>query len=346
MPATPPKDITSTDAVAVVDPTEWDARLAAGGGDDLYFRRGYLAASSHLETDVAGAVLLSVAAADGEFLLPLLLRTLPGGDGYDATSPYGYGGPVVQGDVDLPAVGAAIDAWSRHNRVVTTFLRLHPLTGNAAWCPPSARVIPLGATVAWRLDGDGDLHAGMHSHHRRAVNRAQRAGVTTLVREGPHDLGAFRAMYEHTMRRQQASPYYFFPTPYWDALSDGAGGTLVVVEAHHDGAPVAMLVCMRDAHTLHYHLGATADAARALNASNACFLAAAQWGRDQGLTRMHLGGGVGADTTSSLFVFKHRYDPGSTPHPFHVATWVHDPDAYRRLTGGDDTTGFFPPWRA
>jgi hypothetical protein len=63
------------------------------------------------------------------------------------------------------------------------------------------------------------------------------------------------------------------------------------------------------------------------------------------MTRFHLGGGVGGSAASSLFAFKHRYDPGSEPLPFHIAKIVHDPVQYRELAGTDDTAGFFPPWR-
>lgn len=338
--------VTATDRVEIVPTERWDATLAADGLGDVYLRRGYHAASLHLEPDPAGALLLRVPDADGAFSLPLLARALPGGGGLDLTSAYGYGGPAVAGAPDLAAVGRALDEWARANRVATTFLRLHPLLGNQAHVPPQAQLVPLGATVAWRLDAHDDLRAAMHSHHRRAANKADRAGVDVRITVAPPDLDAFRALYDVTMTRQQAAAYYFFPAAYWQALLDDPGGDLVLVDGVVDGEVVASLLCLADDRSLHYHLGATADAARNIGASNRLFLAAAEWARDRGLTRFHLGGGVGADTTAPLFVFKHRYDPASEPLPFHIAKWVHDPQLYRRLTGGDDTGGFFPPWRA
>ena len=120
----------------------------------------------------------------------------------------------------------------------------------------------------------------------------------------------------------------------------------MLVEGRLDGELIAALLCFERGPWLHYHLGASADAARSIGASNRLFLAAATWGQSQGSTRLHLGGGLGGAPDSPLFVFKHRFDPTGEPLRFHVAKLVHDPVRYRKLAGDDSTAGFFPPWRA
>jgi serine/alanine adding enzyme len=162
----------------------------------------------------------------------------------------------------------------------------------------------------------------------------------------PDSLARFRELYVTTMRRQEADPFFYFPTEYWKALL-ADGGTLqpVLVEGRLDGRLVASLLCFAEGSRLHYHLGASHEAARSIGASNRCFLAAAEWAQARGVTRFHLGGGVGGSAASSLYVFKHRYDPDSDPLPFSIAKIVHDPVRYRELAGTDSTAGFFPPWR-
>lgn len=328
---------------------EWNELVARLGGDDAYLRTGWHDASRLLEVDGTAAVLLHVTLDAGEVALPLLVRPLPDGQpGVDATSCYGYGGPVATGEVDLDSFGAALDAWARANDVVATFLRFHPVLGNHRWCPGGAELIELGATVAWELTPGRDLMASMHSHHRRAVRKAERAGVQTVVSVGAQDLATFRTLYDHTMRRQQAEDFYFFGDSYWEALERDPGGELVVVDAQlgETGEVVASLLCVAHGEWLHYHLGASADAARNIGASNACFLAAASWAQERGLRGFHLGGGVGGGTDSPLFTFKHRYDPESEPRPFHIAKLVHDRERYAQVAGTDSTAGYFPPWRA
>ena len=337
----------STDQVRVVPHEEWDELVARLGGDDAYLRLGWNEASRRLEPGDPVAVLLHHATATHELALPLLLRSLPDGAGFDATSAYGYGGPIATGDVDLDAFGAALDEWAAANDVVTTFLRFHPTLDNARWSPPRAELVELGSTVAWNVEQGRELLPAMHTHHRRAVRKADRAGLEVRVTVAPTELAAFRALYDQTMRRQEAAAFYFFADAYWDSLvATGGGGELVLVDGLLEGAVVASLLCVAHGDWLHYHLGASADAARNIGGSNRCFLAAAEWAQERGMTGFHLGGGVGGGTDSPLFVFKHRYDPESTPRRFHVAKLVHDAARYRELAGTDSTAGFFPPWRS
>jgi hypothetical protein len=337
-----------TDDVKLVPTDDWDALVARLGGDDVYLRHGWHAASACLEVDGTRPVLLHVklGTTGGEAALPLLLRPLDDGSGFDATSCYGYGGPVATGVADLDAFGTALDAWARANGVVATFLRFQPVLGNSRWCPATAELIELGATVAWDVPAGRDLMATMHTHHRRAVRKAERAEVVTRVTTSPTELAGFRTMYEHTMRRQDAAAFYFFPDAYWDALLQDPGGELVIVDGLVEDEPVASLMCVAHGEWLHYHLGASADAARNIGASNACFLAAAEWAQQRELRGFHLGGGVGGGVDSPLFTFKHRYDPLSEPSPFHIGKLVHDQARYEQLARTTSTDGYFPPWRA
>ena len=338
--------VVSVGDVHVVPVDEWDDLISRLGGLDTYTRAAYHRASAQLEVPGTEPVLLHFRRRTGEIALPLLLRPLPDGEGWDATSAYGYGGPVGGPDGGRAAFGRALDAWARANLVVSTFLRLHPLLDNSRLVPEGAELVTAGCTVAWDVSPGRDLMAAMHSHHRRAARRADRAGLDIAIVPRPSSLAGFRELYVTTMRRQQADPFFYFPTEYWDALlADSETLHPVLIEGRLDGRLVASLLCFAEGSRLHYHLGASDKAARSIGASNRCFLAAAEWAQTRGMTQFHLGGGVGGSATSSLYVFKHRYDPGSDPLPFRIAKIVHDRPLYREVAGTDATAGFFPPWR-
>jgi serine/alanine adding enzyme len=326
-----------------IDPPHWDELLARLGCADAYLLCEYLESARVLE--VGRPVLLHLAGADGDVAFPLIVRELRSGDGADVTTPYGYGGPVATGPAPpTQEFWEQYGDWCRANGVVTTFLRFHPLFANQRYAGRAVRVEPLAGTVGWRLQAP-DLFDGMHHAHRRACRRAAKAGVIVSARESPGDLSAFAALYEVTMRRLEAADFYLFPQPYWDAVLS-LGERLIVFEAEEGGEMLASALCFATPPWLHYHLGATADRGRTLGASNLLFYEAACWARDRGYERFHLGGGVGA-REDSLQTFKRRFDPAAGLLEFAVGKVVHDPEAYRELTGRgpDELDGFFPAYR-
>ena len=308
---------------------EWDELLARLGCADAYLLRAYVEASCVL--DPGEPVLLEAEGA----VMACIVRAIDGTDLHDVTTPYGYGGPVGKG-----AAGffEGYEEWCRERGIVSTFIRFHPLFENYREAPHATYA---SQTVGWPLEGD--LLAGMHGKHRNVVRKAQRAGVTVDAVEAPTELDAFAALYEQTMRRQGASELYFFPPEYWERLR-GFGDRLVRFDAVADRTVVASALCLRGDRWLHYHLGATGDAARDLGASNLLLYGAALWGQGQSLYEFHLGGGT--DGRDSLFAFKQRFSPEGR-REFWVGKLVHDEEAYRRLSGGAeiDYDGFFPAYR-
>jgi hypothetical protein len=224
--------------------------------------------------------------------------------------------------------------------VVSSFAVFHPLLRNAG---PPFRSTPLAGTVAWDLGGEADLLEGMHKHHRRLVRRALDAGYEVALERRPRDLTEFVPLYEHTMRRAGAAPFYLFPPAYWEALARDV--PLVRVDVRADGRLIASALGMGEAPWLHYHLGAAADAARGTGASHLALYELARWGREQGFTTFHLGGGVGG-RADSLLEYKLRFAPDGLTEAA-IGKAVHDEAAYLRLSGAReiDWDGFFPAYR-
>ena len=327
-------------ALEQVPAAEWDDRLDALGLTDAYLRRGYLAASAQLTP--GEPVLLHLAGDGGDVVFAALLRSDP----VDLVTPYGYGGPVAVGsDPPMDAFAQAYGEWCRAHGATSTFAVFHPLFANARHAP-GFHVQPIGDTIAWSLAPGADLMAGMHRHHRRMARRALNAGAEVRITE-PHELeslAGFRALYEQTMRRAHADPFYFFAKPYWAALA--AAVPTVAVEVWHDGAQHAGVLGLTGTPWLHYHLGANSDAGRALGASHLALYSLACWGQERGYELLHLGGGVGG-RRDSLFTYKERFAPGGE-RAAAIGKAVHDPERYRALTGQSAVSyeGFFPAYRA
>jgi serine/alanine adding enzyme len=314
-----------------VEPGDWNALLARLGVEDVYLRREYVESACTIEPGTP--TLLSA----GDVVFPCILRQFR--DAFDMTTPYGYGGPVAVAE-DAEAFYSAYREWCRDRGVVSTFVRFHPLYANQRYA--RIAVEPLGSTVAWRLQA-GDLFHRMHSHHRRVVRKAQRAGLDVSVEESP-SLEEFAALYERTMARLEADAFYLFTPEYWASLG---ALPLLLVSARREGELLASVLCFTAKPWLHYHLGASSDEGRRVGASHFVLFEAAAWARGQGYELFHLGGGVGG-RADSLHEFKSRFDPG-TEREFAIGKAIHDETAYYELTETAgvraDAGGFFPAYR-
>jgi hypothetical protein len=330
-----------TTALVEVEADHWDALLAELGCADVYLARGYLEASSRL---VEGEpALLHLADPAGDIVFACIIRRSP----TDVTTPYGYGGPVAIGaDPPVARFAELYERWARDRGVVTSFVVFHPLFANHRYAPPAFARRALAGTVAWPLDGP-DPAATLDRHHRRAhrraVGRAEGAGLELSVHDERPALVDFVPLYEETMRRNGAAPFYFFPAAYWQALEREV--SLVRLDARIEGTLVASALCLPSHPWLHYHLGAASDAGRALGASLLVLLAAARWGQKSGFAAFHLGGGVGG-REDALLRFKRRFAPDGV-RPAFLGTAVHDAVRYRELAGSaaSDREGFFPAYR-
>ena len=315
-----------------VEPGDWNALLARLGVEDVYLRREYVESACTIEAGTPTFL------ADGDVVFPCILREFR--DALDVTTPYGYGGPVSVAE-DADAFYAGYREWCRERGVVSTFVRFHPLYENQRYA--RIAVQPLGSTVAWRLRA-GDLFERMHSHHRRVVRKAQRAGLEVSTEEAP-PLGEFVALYERTMVRLDADSFYLFTPEYWESLR---ALPLLLVSARSEGELLASVLCFAAKPWLHYHLGASSDEGRRLGASHLVLYEAASWARVQGFELFHLGGGVGG-RADSLHEFKSRFDPGSE-REFAIGRAIHDETAYYELSEATRdhsaaASGFFPAYR-
>jgi hypothetical protein len=149
--------------------------------------------------------------------LPLLLRSLGEGpsEWNDATSVYGYGGPVASHEkTPEPVVRnfhAALKAALVEQGVVAVFSRLHPLIAQGDLLAGLGECRASGQTVSIDLTLPPEKQwAQYRDAYKRRVNKQRREGtVTCLHDQEKRYLGEFIDIYEETMRRVKAQSAYF-----------------------------------------------------------------------------------------------------------------------------------------
>jgi hypothetical protein len=333
------------------DDRRWDELVDASAAD-VYYRAGYCRAY-----EAAGHGRSVAVVTDGA-VFPLLLRPLPfGEEGFDAATPYGYGGVLPRGrDTSVTGTVPAHEVrqlrdWCVTAGVVNCLLRLHPLLGGprqlAGADTPDLDIREHGPTTAIDLSRleDGRLEG---------MSKGRKADLTIARREleiawgGEDALERFREVYDDTMGRVGAGEFYLFPAEYYRALRAGLADRLGVALALQDGEAVGGALFLAGPRFAHYHLSGTTGAGRELKAGTLLVHSGAEWARERGCELLHLGGGTaGAD---NLFAFKKSF--GGETYAYAFATLVADRERYDALVArrAEDPEPprreFFPAYRA
>jgi len=274
---------------------------------------------------------------EGVWMLPLLLRRLDSeswardSEYRDATSPYGYGGPYGDGANPPDELWDLLMAWMAQHQVVSMFGRLAlevPVPGRL---PKGAGVDGGTSNVVVDLTRPSDEQWRHYEHKvRKNVNKAQRAGLRAEVLSSFTDLEEFWRLYEATMDRRGALPWYHFGLDFFASLTDTLAGSYRAAEVRDsDGRLVsAELVLCSDSH-LYSFLGGTLTEAFPQAPNDLLKHSVIEDGRAAGRTGYVLGGGYAED--DGIYRYKKAFDPTGQV-PFHRLTLVVDQAAYDALT--------------
>ncbi|WP_354682705.1 GNAT family N-acetyltransferase [Cupriavidus necator] len=316
---------------------------------DCHHTPGWHSAAERSDNGSAAAVL--VTQGEHRLLVPLVRRPLAAGS-WDASSAYGYAGPVLSSGAPAGFADAALAAGIallRKHGCVSWFIRLHPLL-NADWHSRLGQVVEHAGTVSVDLTKSAQrLWQETQARHKLGINRARRAGVTARLDRDFATLPRFIELYNHTMTRLDASPYYFFDAQYYRTLVRGLGDDLLLFVAEEGDCVIgsALFTVARGTGIMQYHLSGWDWDYRHRQPTKTLIHAAREWGRIHGMHYLHLGGGLGS-SHDSLYEFKRGFSPDT--HVFRTQRLVVDADRYVALSGGDRGTlarldGFFPAYR-
>jgi sugar O-acyltransferase (sialic acid O-acetyltransferase NeuD family) len=336
----------------------WQAVLQRTEHDFYHFPE-YVSLCAHYEDIQA---LAFYAEAGGEVcLIPLLLRKLPPELGTpsawcDLVSPYGYASPLFSGADRPEHIAGFLEAFRQaadELGVCSVTLRLHPLLGDQlSEAVPLSRVVLHGETVAVDLrETEEEMMRHTRGGHRSDIRRLQKLDFTPVMDDWSY-YRDFARIYRQTMSRLGADPYYYFNESYFTALRSALGDSLhLCCVLSPDGSVAAGALFTAVKGILQYHLSGTDERFHQLGPTKLMLHYARQWGKRQGYSVLHLGGGAGAQT-DSLFQFKAGFSP--LRRPFRTYRMIPNESRYAALTlrlgrdldpAADLGAVFFPPYR-
>ncbi len=338
----------------------WDAVVRSFSDFDVYYLSGYLRGfqihgdgeplllyyQGHPKTgdaDVRGitAIMKRDIAKDPHFEGRLEEQTV-----YDAVTPYGYGGWLIEGDGSTQALFEAYEAWCRDQKIVSEFVRYHPVLNNQMQSDNAYDVQGLGGTIAMDLSSPEVIWENITSKNRNMIRKAQKSGVNVYTARNTAVYEIFREIYNGTMDRDNASPYYYFAPDFYQSLLEDLPQNAQVFYAEVDGRVIAAAVMLAANGRLNYHLSGSLKEYGHLAPTNLILYEAALWGSANGCRTFHLGGGVGSGE-DGLYKFKKSFYRGE-PCRFHIGRKIYLQEEYQMLVamrGELEQGGYFPRYR-
>lgn len=275
---------------------------------------------------------------------------------FDLVSPYGYGGFLLDGEVNDENLRALYDEFSalmKKEGVICNFTRYSPVLKNAIPMKKIFNVIDLGKTVAMDLSSEETIWNNIIGKCHNKIHKAERKGL--VVRHTNNDFNLFKTfmeIYKETMDHDDATDYYYFSEDFYRSIHEDLHDQYELFYVEYEGQIIAMAIMLFSNGFMHYHLSGSLVEYRNMAPTNLLLYEAALWGCRKGLKLLHLGGGLGSGE-DSLYVFKMSFNKNSD-YQFSISEDVFDREKYDELVevrrasdvSFNAESSYFPLYRA
>lgn len=330
---------------------------------DFYHLPGYL----NLEASRFNATPKAIVIQDGDrlFFLPYLLRSwndsINEKQGWDVISPYGYCGFLVNESINRAefirqAIAQLQQIWQSYG-ICSAFLRLHPILNSGVEHilsdHPSLQIG--GGTVSVDLlHSLDDLWKHTRSVHRQRIRYLKKAGFSIEIVSSEANLDSFISIYEETMNRVCAEPFYYFSRDYFIELIHALGSKLHLFVAMSNKTIAAAALVTECNGIVQYYLSGSSNDFLKVSPTRLVLDYVRTWAKEQGNHTFHLGGGLGS-AQDSLYHFKAGF--ANQSHTFSTLrliineaqyySWVAlKAEQYNQTQSNLLNTNFFPAYRA
>ena len=228
----------------------------------------------------------------------------------DASSPYGYGGPLsTSTDAEfLSECWKTYAKFMREQRIVVEYVRFHPLLGNERF---------YGGQIADNRDvvlldlGAADFAASYAPRVRTLLRKADRQEICYVETEFAAAAQRFADFHWAAMKAMGADAFYIFSLEYFRSLAaTGMARLGVCVSKRDSGAGdvwLAAAIFLEFGDTVEYHLAASSADGRTVGASSFLIDQAARLASQRGRKCIYLGGGSDRSPQNPLLFFKEGF---------------------------------------
>jgi hypothetical protein len=271
---------------------------------------------------------------------------------YDITTPYGYGGIVLNGEENIiKEYQLLFDEYCIKNNIICEFVRLNPLSDNFKYyLNTHYECRRLSNTVYIQLESETQIWNNFKSQCRNKIRKAQNNGIEIKSGFNNKFMDEFKNIYYHTMNRDNGTDYYFFDNSFFKSVVKKLNRNATIYTAYYNDKPISSILILFSGKNAHYHLGGSLYDYMKLGANNILIYSAACDLVKRGYSKLHLGGGYGGED-STLLKYKQSFNPKGMLD-FYICKRIYDKDVYNYLIdlrksdeNFDLNSFFFPLYR-
>lgn len=267
---------------------------------------------------------------------------------YDLSTPYGYGGWIIDGEGDLETLFVEYTNWCKENNIISEFVRFHPVLRNHNYCLSSYDVVKLGKVVTMDLTSKDIIWNNIISKNRNMIRKAEKNGIRILVGDSKELYETFKVIYDETMKHDNADEYYYFKNEFYESIRcDLCDKSKIFYAVNDENKIISAAIILMSNGKLNYHLSGSVYEYRKYAPTNLLLYSVAAWGSEHRYNTLYLGGGVGAKE-DALLAFKKSFYKGELDDYF-IGKKIFDEEKYFelcRMRKKDQESKYFPLYRA
>ncbi|MDO5980470.1 peptidoglycan bridge formation glycyltransferase FemA/FemB family protein [Flavivirga spongiicola] len=334
----------------ITNKEDWNFLLSEFDMHDSYHTFEYhLIAKSKGENPI----LIKYVENDIIIAIPLLIRDIKGSAFKDATSVYGYTGPLSKGinnSFDNSNFINSLNHFFNENNIISVFSRLHPYVPNQTHVLKNfGAIFPMGKVVNINLKLDKTIQR--QNYHRRLKNHINRSRKNcSIVKVDSYEgVDKFIEIYNESMDRVNAEKSYYFDKKYYYNLFNSTDfeTELLLARDNESKNIISGAIFFKKNGIVQYHLSGTKSDFFHLMPTKLLIDEMRISATDEGYHTFNLGGGLGACEDNSLFRFKSSFS--DEYHQFFIWKLIVNEKAYKNICDKNKITNkesnFFPLYR-
>jgi len=332
----------------ITSKAKWQAILNNIDGYDFYHTYDYHSISKNEDET---AVLLVYKQDIYTIALPLLIRSIPDTDYFDATSVWGYTGPVcenINGNFDNSGFLNQLNEYLKLNNIISVFSRLNPFLKNqdnilkkAGSIEELHQVVNIDLTLS--IENQRTIFS---KTTKRYLNKYKKL-FDFRTGSNDDDIDTFLNLYHENMDRVNAKKSYYFNRQYIkNIINSNEFQTDLIFATHKETNEIASAAMMiKSNNIIQYHISGTKTKFLYLTPIRHIIDEMRIKGTEENYKYFNLGGGLG-NVQDDLFRFKASFSKDFKS--FQVWKHITNKEVYNSLVKEKDidlNANFFPLYR-